>query len=44
MYKQKSEIIGQIQSYHKQVAALYDDIYTKVENKERAGYTCQYAF
>jgi hypothetical protein len=34
MYKQKSEIIGQIQSYHKQVAALYYDIYTKVENKE----------
>jgi hypothetical protein len=34
MYKQKSEIIGQIQSYHKEVAKLYYDIYEKVENKE----------
>jgi hypothetical protein len=34
MYKQKSEIIGQIQSYHKQVAQLYYDIYEKTENNE----------
>jgi hypothetical protein len=34
MYKKKSEIIEQIQSYHKQVAELYYDIYKKVENKE----------
>jgi hypothetical protein len=34
MYKQKSEIIQQIQSYHKQVASLYYDIYKKAENKE----------
>jgi hypothetical protein len=33
MYRQKSEIIEQIQSYHKQVAGLYYDIYEKVENK-----------
>lgn len=34
MYKQKSEIIGQIQSYHKQVANLYHDIYEKAANKD----------
>lgn len=34
MYRQKSEIIGQIQSYHKQVARLYYDIYEKAENKD----------
>jgi hypothetical protein len=34
MYKQKSEIIEQIQSYHKQVAQLYFDIYEKAEDKE----------
>ena len=34
MYRQKSEIIGQIQSYHMQVAKLYHDIYEKIENKE----------
>ncbi len=34
MYKQKSEIIEQIQSYHEQVARLYYDIYEKVEDKE----------
>ncbi|MBN2274656.1 MAG: hypothetical protein JXK95_10010 [Bacteroidales bacterium] len=34
MYKQKSEIIEQIQSYHKDVAQLYHDIYEKVDNKE----------
>lgn len=34
MYKQKSEIIGQIQSYHMQVARLYHDIYEKIENRE----------
>jgi len=34
MYKQKSEIIGQIQSYHKQVAELYYEIYEKADNKE----------
>jgi hypothetical protein len=34
MYKQKSEIIGQIQFYHKQVAELYYDIYKKAENQE----------
>ncbi len=34
MYKQKSEIIEQIQSYHKQVAILYYDIYGKAENNE----------
>jgi hypothetical protein len=30
MYRQKSEIIGQIQSYHNQVAELYHDIYEKI--------------
>ena len=34
MYKQKSEIIGQIQSYHMQVAKLYHDIYERIENRE----------
>jgi len=34
MYRQKSEIIEQIQSYHKQVAGIYLDIYEKVENKD----------
>ena len=34
MYKQKSEIIEQIQSYHNQVARLYYEIYEKVEDKE----------
>ena len=34
MYRQKSEIIEQIQSYHKQVAQLYHDLYEKVDNKE----------
>ncbi len=34
MYRQKSEIIKQIQSYHKQVAGLYHDIYEKAENNE----------
>lgn len=34
MYRQKSEIIEQIQSYHKQVANLYYDVYKKAENEE----------
>jgi len=34
MYKQKSEIIKQIQSYHKQVAKLYYGLYEKIEDKE----------
>lgn len=34
MYRKKSEIIGQIQSYHNQVAMLYNDIYEKAENDE----------
>jgi hypothetical protein len=34
MYKQKSEIIKQIQSYHNQVARLYYEIYEKVEDNE----------
>jgi len=34
MYKQKSEIIGQIQSYHNQVARLYYEIYENVEDSE----------
>ncbi|MCD4832881.1 MAG: hypothetical protein K8R31_03730 [Bacteroidales bacterium] len=34
MYKQKSKIIEQIQSYHKQVAQLYFGLYEKVENEE----------
>ena len=34
MYKQKSEIIEQIQSYHKQLANLYLGLYEKVEDEE----------
>lgn len=34
MYKQKSEIIAQIQEYHKQVAKLYYDIYEKCTGNE----------
>jgi hypothetical protein len=34
MYRKKSEIIERIQSYHKQVAGLYYDIYEKADNKE----------
>lgn len=34
MYKEKSKIIEQIQSYHNQVARLYHEIYEKVENDE----------
>jgi len=34
MYKQKSEIIEQIQSYHKQVAELYYRLFKKIEDKE----------
>ncbi len=32
MYRQKSEIIGQIQSYHRQVAQLYNNICERVED------------
>jgi hypothetical protein len=32
MYREKSKIIGQIQSYHKQVAELYYGIYEKIED------------
>lgn len=34
MYRQKSEIIGQIQSYHRQVAQLYSTVYERVEEKK----------
>jgi hypothetical protein len=34
MYKQKSEIIQSIQSYHSQVAQLYNKIYEKLEDGE----------
>jgi len=34
MYRQKSEIIGQIQSYHRQVAQLYSTVYDRVEEKK----------
>ncbi len=34
MYKQKSEILEQIQSYHNQVASLYHEIYEKVPDNE----------
>lgn len=34
MYKQKSEIIGQIQSYHKQLAKLYFDLHEEVKDEE----------
>ena len=34
MYKQKSTIIEQIQSYHKQLAELYFGLYEKTEDQE----------
>lgn len=34
MYKLKSDIIEQIQSYHKQVCELYFSLYEKAENEE----------
>ncbi len=34
MYKQKSEIIEQIQSYHKQVAELYYGLSIKIEDRD----------
>ncbi|MCK5169665.1 MAG: hypothetical protein KAQ75_07290 [Bacteroidales bacterium] len=34
MYKQKNEVIEQIQSYHKQLAKLYFGLYEKVEDDE----------
>jgi len=34
MYKQKSEIIKQIQSYHKQVAKLYFELFEKIEDRD----------
>ena len=34
MYKQKNEIIEQIQSYHKQLAKLYFGLYEEVEDEE----------
>ncbi len=34
MYRQKSEIIGQIQSYHRQVAQLYSTVYDRTEEKK----------
>lgn len=34
MYKQKSEIIEQIQSYHKQLAKLYFGLYERAEDEE----------
>jgi hypothetical protein len=34
MYRKKSKIIEQIQSYHRQVAKLYFEIYEKVDDKE----------
>jgi hypothetical protein len=34
MYKQKSEIIEKIQSYHSKIARLYYKIYEKTEDKE----------
>lgn len=34
MYKQKNEIIEQIQSYHKQLAKLYFGLYEEVEDDE----------
>jgi hypothetical protein len=34
MYKQKSEIIEQIQSYHKHVAKLYYELYKKSEDSD----------
>jgi hypothetical protein len=34
MYKQKSEIIEQIQSYHKQVAELYYELFKKIVDRD----------
>lgn len=34
MYRKKSKIIEQIQSYHRQVAKLYFEIYEKIVDKE----------
>ncbi|MBN1186937.1 MAG: hypothetical protein JXB49_31965 [Bacteroidales bacterium] len=34
MYRKKSEIIGQIQSYHREVANLYHTLYRRTENQE----------
>jgi hypothetical protein len=34
MYRQKSEIIGQIQVYHNRVAQLYHDIYEQTDKEE----------
>jgi len=34
MYKQKSEIISQIQSYHKEVGRLYFEIYERIEDEK----------
>jgi hypothetical protein len=34
MYRQKSEIIEQIQSYHEQVARLYHELHEKAEDQE----------
>jgi len=34
MYRQKSEIIGQIQSYHRQVAELYSTVCDRVEERK----------
>ncbi|HPF04272.1 MAG TPA: hypothetical protein PLV06_00005 [Bacteroidales bacterium] len=34
MYQKKSEIIGRIQSYHKQVRELYIQIKTKIDNSD----------
>jgi hypothetical protein len=34
MYKQKSEIIGRIQSYHEQVAELYSSLYKKIGDND----------
>ncbi len=42
MYRQKSEIIEQIQSYHKQVAGLYHDLHKKIENKEMKAFILKF--
>jgi rubrerythrin len=34
MYKQKSAVIEQIQSYHKQVAKLYEGLYERIEDEK----------
>lgn len=34
MYRQKSDIISQIQDYHRQVAELYQELYEKAEDRE----------